>query len=133
VKAAYLATVIVLGSLSLWIGVPVGGLWLAGHVTSDALTAVLFALIAIPLSMAVVGWGLYRANASYEALHGGPARRRSPPAWRTSLGEERASTRRQAGGRSLIDVAMTVSASAALVVLTVWFFFYAELPLTPMP
>ena len=132
-RTTYLAAIIVLGSFCLWIGVPVGGLWLAGRVTTDALTAVLFALIAIPLSMAIVGWGLYRANAHYEALHGGPARHRSPPAWRTSLGEERASTRRRAGGRSLIDVAMTVSASAALVVLIVWFFFYAELRLTPFP
>jgi hypothetical protein len=133
VRAAYLAVVIVVGSALLWVGVPVAGLWLAGRVTSDALTAVLFALLAIPVSMVMVGWGLYRASARYEALHGGPARHRSPPAWRTSLGEERASTRRRAGGRSLIDVSMTVSACAALVTLTIWFFFFAELRLTPFP
>jgi hypothetical protein len=50
-----------------------------------------------------------------------------------SLGEERASERRRAGGRSLIDVAMTVSAIAALLVLTIWFFFFAELRLSPFP
>ena len=132
-RAGFLATVIVLGSALLWVGVPVAGLWLAGRVTSDALTAVLFALLAIPLAMVVVGWGLYRANARYEALHAGSAPRRSPPAWRTSLGEERASTRRRAGGRSLIDVSMTVSACAALLVLTIWFFFFAELRLSPFP
>jgi hypothetical protein len=133
VRTAYLAITIVLGSAFLWIGAPVGGLWLAGRVTSDALTAVLFALLAIPLSMVLVGWGLYRANARYEALQGGAAGRRSPPAWRASLGEERASTRRQAGGRSLIDISMTVSACAALLVLTIWFFFFAELRLSPFP
>jgi hypothetical protein len=130
---ACLAVVIVVGSALLWVGVPVAGLWLAGRVTSDALTAVLFALLAIPVAMVAVGWALYEANARYEALHGGAARRRSPPAWRTSLGEERASTRRRAGGRSLIDISMTVSASLALLVLTIWFFFFAELRLSPFP
>jgi hypothetical protein len=133
VKAGFLAIVIVLGSAFLWIGAPVAGLWLAGRVTSDALTAVLFALIVIPTAMAAVGWGLSRASASYEALHGGPARHRAPPAWRTSLGEERASLRRRAGGRSLIEVSMTVSACLALLILTVWFFFFAELRLSPFP
>jgi hypothetical protein len=133
VATVCLAVVIVAGSALLWVGVPVGGLWLAGHVTSDALTAVLFALLAIPVAMVAVGWGLYEANARYEALHGGAARRRSPPAWRTSLGEERASSRRRAGGRSLIDVSMTVSACAALLVMAIWFFFFAELRLSPFP
>jgi hypothetical protein len=133
VAAGFLAVVIVLGSALLWIGVPVAGLWLAGRVTTDALTAVLFALIAIPVAMVVVGWMLYEASARYEALHGGAGRRRSPPAWRTSLGEERASTRRRAGGRSLIEVSMTVSAVAALLVLTIWFFFFAEFRLSPFP
>jgi hypothetical protein len=133
VAAAFLAVVIVLGSALLWIGVPAGGLWLVGRVTSDALTAVLIALIAIPLAMVLVGWALYEANARYEELRGGADRRRSPPAWRTSLGEERASTRRRAGGRRLIDVSMTVSAVAAMLVLTIWFFFFAELRLSPFP
>jgi hypothetical protein len=131
--AGCLALAIVLGSVLLWIGVPVAGLWVAGRVTGDALSAVLFALLAIPLTMVVFGWALYRVSALYEALHGGAARRRSPPAWRVSLGEERASARRRAGGRSLIDVSMTVSASAALLVLTIWFFFFAELRLSPFP
>jgi hypothetical protein len=50
-----------------------------------------------------------------------------------SLGDERAGARRRAGGCSLIDLSMTVSASAALVVLTIWFFFFAELRLSPFP
>jgi hypothetical protein len=131
--AGCLAVVIVLGSAVLWIGVPAAGMWVAGRITGDALSAVLFALLAIPLTMVAFGWALYRASARYEALHGGAARRRSPPAWRVSLGDERAGARRRAGGRSLIDVSMTVSASAALVVLTIWFFFFAELRLSPFP
>jgi hypothetical protein len=131
-ETAGLAVAIVLGSALLWIGVPVGGFWVAAQITADGVTAVLLALLAIPPTMAAFGWLLYRASARYEGLRGGPERPRSPPAWRVSLGEERASDRRRAGSRSLIDVAMTASATAALVALTIWFFFFAEMHLSPM-
>jgi hypothetical protein len=128
-----LAALIVIGSVVLWIGVPVGGFWLAGHVTSDAVGAVLIALLAVPATMVAFGWVLYRIGALYEAMRGAEAAPRGPPAWRMSLGEERAVMRRTRGGRPLIDVAMTCSAVAALVVMAVWFFFFSELVLAPMP
>jgi len=133
VVAGCLAVSIVLGSAVVWMGVPVAGFWVAARITGEGVTAVLFALLAIPVTMAAFGWVLYRASARYEALRGGDQRRRGPPAWRVSLSEERASDRRRAGGRPLIDVAMTVSATAALLVLTIWFFFFAELRLSPFP
>lgn len=132
-EAAGLAVAIVVGSAVLWIGVPVGGFWVAGRITTDGVTAVLLALLAIPPTMAAFGWVLYRASARYEDLRGGPERPRSPPAWRVSLGEERASERRRTSSRSLIDVAMTASATAALIALTIWFFFFAEMRLSPLP
>jgi hypothetical protein len=131
--AGVLAVVIVAGSALVWIGVPAAGFWAAAQVTSDGVGAVLLALLVIPPTMATFGWLLYLAGARYEALRGRPSRRRSAPAWRVSLSEERADARRRAGGRPLVDVAMTVSAAVALVVLTVWFFFFAELRLSPFP
>jgi hypothetical protein len=133
VAAGCLAAIVVAGSALLWIGVPAAGFWAAAQVTRDGVSAVLIALLAVPLTMGAFGWLLYRAGARYEELRGGQAPRRSPPAWRTSLGEERAEARRRAGGRPLVDVAMTVSAAAAVVVLAVWFFFFAELRLSPFP
>ena len=60
--------VIVLGSAVLWIGIPIAGFWVAGRITTDALTAVLFALLAIPTAMVAFGWVLYRVNGHYERL-----------------------------------------------------------------
>ena len=133
IEIGALAVVIVLGSLLLWVGVPFGGLWVAGQVAANALGAVLFALVAVPVAMVALGWLLYRVNGRYEALRGAERRAASPPAWRSSLGEERAVERRRRGGRPLIEIAMTVSAVAAMLVLFVWFFLYAELPLAPLP
>ena len=83
--------------------------------------------------MVAFGWVLYRVNGRYERLRGTESRAPAPPAWRSSLGEERASDRRRKGGRPLIDVAMTVSLITALVVMTVWFFLFAEMQLSPLP
>jgi hypothetical protein len=131
-EAASLAVAIVAGSVLVWIGVPVGGFWAVAQIAPDGVSAVLAALLAIPLAMAAVGWVLYRASARYEALRGAEGRR-GPPAWRVSLSDERASARRRSGRRPLIDIAMTASAAAAVVVITIWFFFFAELRLSPFP
>jgi hypothetical protein len=131
--AACLAVVIVAGSALLWIGVPVGGVWLAGRVTGDGVAALLVALVAIPAAMTGVGWLLGQASAHYEALRGRAPDVPGPPSWRASLGEERAGNRRARRPRRLLDTAMTISASAALVLLTIWFFFFAELRLSPFP
>jgi hypothetical protein len=131
-EAACLALVIVVGSALVWMGVPVAGFWVAARLAPDGVTAVLSALIAIPVAMAMVGWLLARVSTRYESLRGRAERRRGPPAWRVSLSEERPGERRRTGGRTLLDVAMTASAIAALVVLTIWFFF-AELRLSPFP
>lgn len=133
IETAALAVVIVLGSLMLWVGVPFGGLWVAGQVMEDALGAVLFALIAVPTAMVVVGWVLYRANRRYEELRGTDRGAPSPPAWRSSLSEERGTDRRRRRPRTLMDIAMTVSATTAVIVLFVWFFFFAEYALSPLP
>jgi hypothetical protein len=133
VAVAALAVVIVAGSALVWIGVPVAGLWVAGRITTDPLRFVMFSLLAIPSTMVALGWLLYRAGAHYERLRGTERRASSPPSWRSSLGEERGADRRRKGGRPLIDIAMTVSAVTALVVMAIWFFFYATSTLAPLP
>ena len=47
--------------------------------------------------------------------------------------DERRSVRLRRGQRQLIDVAMTASIVAALVLMIVWFFFLAEMRLAPLP
>ena len=49
-----------------------------------------------------------------------------------SLSEERAGVAGAGAPRPLIDVAMTASAVAAMVLMLVWFFFFAEMQLAPM-
>lgn len=125
---AVLALAVVLGSAAMWIGIPLGGLWLAGELTTTAQGFLFATLGGIPLAMTASAWLLYRVNKLYERSRGTPAdgvRRRS--AWLVASSDERSRARRERAPRRLIDVAMTVSATTALILMAIWFFFYSEM------
>ena len=127
VVTATLAGAIVVGSAVLWIGIPLAGLWLAGKITSRAEVFLLVTLVAIPTAMVAFGWVLYRLNAVYMRWRGPDAgASRSPSAWNVSLSDERGRSRRDRAPRRLIDVAMTASLTVALVLMTIWFFFFSK-------
>jgi hypothetical protein len=125
---AVLAIAVVLGSAALWIGIPFGGLWLAGELTTTAQGFLFATLGGIPLAMTASAWLLYRVNSLYERSRGaeeGSGRPRS--AWLVSSSDERSRVRRARAPRALIDVAMTVSATTALILMAIWFFFFSEM------
>ena len=71
IAAAALALTIVLGSLFLWIGVPVLGMWIAGQVTSSSVGFLFATLGGIPMTMVATGFAIYRLNAVYEGIRPG--------------------------------------------------------------
>jgi hypothetical protein len=123
---AVLAVAIVLGSAAMWIGIPLGGLWLAGELTSTAQGFLFATLGGIPLAMTASAWLLYRVNDLYERSRGTEGGRRRS-AWLVSSSDERNRLRRARAPRPLIDAAMTVSATTALVLMAIWFFFYSQM------
>jgi hypothetical protein len=128
---AALAAVIVVGSLALWIGIPLFWIWLAGRLIDEYPSIYLFALAACPVTMVLWGWALHRIHAVYLEL--------SPPppdlpgvqrsAWLGSLSAERKPRRR---GATLLDVSMIISVIIALTAMAVWFFAFAQTTL-PLP
>ncbi len=125
-----LAVVIVAGSAFTWIGVPITWLWAAGQITATPDHFLLLVLCSIPTSMVVFGFLLYRLSRVYEMLRG-PREGAMPQrtAWlRASSDQHRRSTQARAP-RQLIDSAMIGSAWAAVVLMAIWFFFFAEMRL----
>jgi hypothetical protein len=117
-----LAVGIFLGSLALWIAVPVGGLWIASLIGDDAQTVVLSALIITPIAMLLCGLALNAMYQAYLRVSGShPTRDRT--AWLGSLSGDR---RPKRGRRPILDFSLTFSAGTALVLLLVWFLFLAE-------
>jgi len=125
---AVLAAILVIGCAFLWIGIPWLGFWLAGELTSTA-EGFLFAVLAgIPLAMVVYGWLLYRVNEVFLGMRGGDQHAEvGRSAWLVASSDERRKVQRAKAPKTLIDVAMTGSAVTAMVLLLVWFFFFAHM------
>jgi hypothetical protein len=125
VYRAFLAILIVLGSVAMWVGIPAFWIWLAGRLMVEYPSIYMIALAACPLSMILWGWALYRINAVYLEVSPPPpdlpGTQRS--AWLGSLSSERTPRRRQA---TLLDVSMIVSVIIALSVMFIWFFAFAH-------
>lgn len=113
---------IFLGSLALWIAVPLGSLWIASLLSDSATTVMLSVLIICPLAMLACGLALSGLYGAYLRVSGArPGKGHS--AWLGSLSGDRRPNRAR---RPILDFSLTFSAGTALVLLLVWFLFLAE-------
>jgi hypothetical protein len=120
------------GSIVLWIGVPVGWLWVASHATETSaptLGPYLLVIFAIPITMFVLGKLLTKTNSLYERVTGQEAEVRMQLPWHKSLRDSSDSGRRA----TVLDVVMIVSVGVALTAFAVWFFFFAGSSLPGAP
>jgi hypothetical protein len=122
--AALLIVLMAIGSVVLWLGIPVGWLYLASRLVKSSqpsLGPYVLVLVGIPASMVVVGKLLSRLNRAYGEMTGTtPAPRvRSP--WMQSMRGERDSGR----PRTVLDVVMVWSVTLALLAFAIWFFLFA--------
>jgi hypothetical protein len=122
--AALLVALMAIGSIVLWLGIPVGWLYLASRLVKSSQPSMgpyVLVLVGIPASMVVVGKLLSRLDRAYGRVTGtlSDARTRSP--WMRSMRGERDSGRR----RSVLDVVMVWSVALALLCFGVWFFAFA--------
>ena len=127
--ALLLVMLMALGSVFLWIVVPVGWLWIASHVTKTSaptLGPYLLVIFAVPLTMFVVGKLLFRTNRLYERVTGQDSEVRVQLPWHKSLRDSSTSGRRT----TVLDIVMISSVGVALFLFGVWFFLFAH---TAMP
>jgi hypothetical protein len=112
------------GSLVLWIGIPVGWIILASHLTNSSAPSLgpyVLLIIGIPVTMFLFGRFLYRLNALYGDVTDTTPHVQVRAAWLKSMRAERDNTR----PRTVLDVVMIASVSVALVAFLIWFFFFA--------
>ena len=124
VRAALLILAMSVVSLFMWIGVPIGWLWIAAQVSSDYQSIYLWALFAIPVTMVGVGWILFRINAVYIRVSHEPDGPRQT-AWLRSQAHDLSSSE----PKRAIDVIMACSVGLAAALLAAWFFLFAGSPL----
>lgn len=127
-SAVLLIALMAVGSIALWIVIPLGWLWLGSQLQSSSnptLGPILLVLAGIPASMVIVAKGLSRLNRKYTEVTGGATDARFRAPWMRSMRGERAHTRE----RTVLDVVMVVSVSLALLALLAWFALFAGNPL----
>src|SRR4051794_5604534 len=122
--AGLLIVLMAVGSIVLWLGVPLGWLYLVSRLVKSSQPSMgpyVLLLVGIPASMVVVGKGLSRLNRAYGSLMGTAATARTRSSWMKSMRAERDSGR----PRSVLDVVMVWSVALALLCFGVWFFAFA--------
>lgn len=114
-----------LGSVMLWLGIPF--IWIYGasqmvDSSQPSMGAYVAVLVGIPLSMIVVGKALSKLNAVYGNVTDTTPTVRVRTPWLRSMRGERDAGR----PRTILDVVMVISVSAALALFGIWFLFFAE-------
>jgi hypothetical protein len=121
--AILLVVLMALGSVFLWIGIPVGWVWIASRTVKTSQPSFgpyLLVLLATPLSMWLWSKLLFRLNGLYERVTGQTYEVRTQLPWHKSLRDQR-STR----PTTVLDLVMMISVSLALTAFGIWFFFFA--------
>jgi hypothetical protein len=123
VRAALIG-VMAIGSIAMWVAVPVAWLYLASRISEGSqptLGPFVMVLVGIPASMVAIGKLLAALNRYYGRVTRTEAQVRVQMPWHKSMRGERESTR----PRSVLDVVMVISVTVALALFGFWFFFIA--------
>ena len=122
---AVLVLLMAIGSIAMWLGVPAFWIWLASQLSRSSQPSgslILLIVLGITVSMLVLARLLGQANHAHQVLPGRVPGRREQPVWMRSMRGERVVVR----DHGVLGTVMPVSVSMALVLLGIWFFFFAE-------
>jgi hypothetical protein len=121
--AILLVALMAVGSVVMWIGVPLGLIYLASKLAdtpNPSMGPYLVVLLGLPIGMALVGKGLGVLNRAHIRLTGTEVDQYRP-GWTRSMRGERTVERR--GG--VLDRVMIISLVVAAIVFAIWFFGFA--------
>jgi hypothetical protein len=127
--ALLLVLLMAAGSILMWIGLPLGLIWIASAISDSSQPSMgpyLLILVGLPIGAIVIGkllGMLDRMHGSVTGRTGGEQRRNT---WMNSMGEKAGTNRRE---RSVLDTVMIVSVLSALVLGGIWFLVFAGSPL----
>jgi ABC-type proline/glycine betaine transport system permease subunit len=114
--AVFLLILLAAGSLVLWIGIPFGLLWFFAHITDSWNRHFLMSLVLIPIAMALFAPALFWLNSLYLRVTG------------VIRPDEDEDDERHRRIRGPLEFFLYMGMVAALIALTIWFFFYAKNP-----
>ena len=122
--AALLILLMAIGSIVLWLGIPLGWIYLVSILfdsSQPSMTAYVMVIVGIPLTMVVMGKLLSRLNRVYGEVTGTTPQVRVVMPWHRSLRGERDS----GYPTTILDIVMVISVGLALICFAIWFFAFA--------
>src|SRR4051794_16278028 len=122
--AIFLVALMAVGSVLMWIGVPLGLVYIASKVSSSSnptLGPILLVLLGLPIGFAIVGKCLGWIDRRHQAIthHEAGSQRTAP--WMKSMRGD--AEDRHRGG--VLDKVMIISVAVALLLFGLWFFGFA--------
>ena len=112
-------------SVMLWLGIPIGWLWIGSQVQSNTQSTgfgpYFLVIFGICVSVVLVTKLLSWLNRRYARVSGEEEVVRVRPPWHRSMRGDDDSR----PPRSVLDVVMVISVSIAVTAMTIWFFFFA--------
>jgi hypothetical protein len=119
-----LIALMAIGSVMMWIGLPVALLYIASKVadsTQPTMGPYLLIIIGLPVGMILIGKALGALDRYHGRITGLDDGRPQQAVWMKSMRGERDRRRR----RSVLDTVMVVSVGVALLASAIWFFAFA--------
>ena len=125
-RAAQVALIalMAIGSIALWIVIPVGWIWIASQMqkgSQPSLGPYLMVLFGVPISMVIMGKMLSKLNRVYANVTGKDYHVKVQMPWHKSMRGERDVGR----PRTVLDVVMVISVLTAGAAFGIWFFVFA--------
>ena len=120
----FLIALMAIGSVVMWIGVPVGLIYLASRLADSSKPSMgpyVLILVGLPLGMMAVGKLLGALDRYHGRITGLDDGKPEQAAWMKSMRGDRERKRR----RSVLDSVMIISVGVALLLFGIWFFAFA--------
>ena len=122
---AGLIVLMALGSVMLWLGAPIGWLYIGSQVQaetdSDGFTPYFLVIGGIAVSVVILTKALSALSRAYDRASGQDEPVRVRPPWHRSMrGDDD-----HRPPKKVLDVVMVISVAIAVVAMTIWFFFFA--------
>ena len=122
--ALFLILLMAVGSVILWIGIPIGWLYIASlmvDTSQPTLGPYILIIFGIPITMVIFGKLLFSLDRAFERVTGRRSETDFRAPWLKSMRGERATKRRL----TVLEGVMIVSVSVALIAFGAWFFLFA--------
>jgi hypothetical protein len=122
--ALFLIALMAIGSVILWIGIPVGWIYAVSHMVDSSqpsLGPYVLLIFGIPITMALFGKLLFGLDHVYARVTGQDSEVKFRAPWLKSMRGERNAARRL----TVLEMTMIISVSVAILGFGIWFFGFA--------